>query len=269
MPTGPLRERLEGRLQYQRVKRAFQGSSCVSPSLRYFTAEALKRRHGQAYRLRESGLTLRLRHPERDELVLHEVWHRKIYEPPPHVASAVANRAVSIVDLGGHVGLASAFFLHRFPMSTMTTVEADPEHADMVAWAIARNQLEARWSVVHACAASADGTRRFVSDDASSRVVGADAPGSIAVPALDVFPLLQRADLIKIDIQGGEWELLLDPRLEGLSSAACVIEFHPEGCPSADPERLVRERFAAAGLETGPLTGRYQGEGTLWAWRPI
>ena len=97
-------------------------------------------------------------------------------------------------------------------------------------------------------AAPRDGTLAFRSGlGTTSHVVeGPDAGGEgvITVEASDPFADLAKADFVKIDIEGGEWGLLADPRFATLSAQVVCVEYHPDGAPSghpaADVERLVR-----------------------------
>jgi hypothetical protein len=65
---------------------------------------------------------------------------------------------------------------------------------------------------------------------------------STTVPVRDVFPYMQECDLLKIDIEGGEWGLLADPRFASTSAKALVMEVHPEARPEgAELEELLSE----------------------------
>jgi hypothetical protein len=91
-------------------------------------------------------------------------------------------------------------------------------------------------------------------------------PGSVEVPMVDVMPRLADADLVKIDIEGGEWALLADPRFA--EARAVVLEYHPYGCPTDDPRRSAHELLHAHGFEVTPLFYEPDnGVGMLWATR--
>ena len=62
---------------------------------------------------------------------------------------------------------------------------------------------------------------------------------------------MAEADLVKIDIEGGEWPILTDPRFAQLPTPALVIEYHPAGCPGPDPQAFIR-----ADCSTTPATAR-------------
>ena len=65
---------------------------------------------------------------------------------------------------------------------------------------------------------------------------------------VDVMAQIADADLVKIDIEGGEWMLLEDPRFADSPPGALVFEYHPRFCPSGDPRERAESLLAAAGL---------------------
>jgi len=75
------------------------------------------------------------------------------------------------------------------------------------------------------------------------------------------------ADLVKVDIEGGEWDILLDPRFAQNPPRAIVLEYHPHLCPGDDPRAAAQEALARAGLSMAPIWHRADGYGMLWAWR--
>lgn len=48
----------------------------------------------------------------------------------------------------------------------------------------------------------------------------------MSVAAADVLPYLADTDLVKMDIEGGEWEILADPRLGARLHQALVLGHH-------------------------------------------
>ena len=80
-----------------------------------------------------------------------------------------------------------------------------------------------------------------------SRILSSPEAGAVEVPGLDIFPFLDDVDLLKMDIEGGEWSLLADPRFG--AARAVVLEYHPMMCPGPDPRVLVKELLSARGYE--------------------
>lgn len=244
------------------------------------------------YHLRGSTLVAQVRHPLLDMWALEEVFRFGAYRPPPQAIAALEalGRPPRMVDLGGHVGYFGLFFRRLHPDASVVSFEPDPANAAVLDRCIAANGLGHRWEVVPACAAPADGEVEFVSDYHLSRVAagGASAVGAMhgriaaafpflegtallsserrRVPARDVFPYLSKADLIKMDIEGGEWPLLADPRMGDLTAAVIVLEYHPVYAPDKDPEGEVARALQRAGYVTAPPQ-RSHDAGVIWAWR--
>ena len=88
-------------------------------------------------------------------------------------------------------------------------------------WAHGREHV----TFIEAAAATADGTMRFADGFGGGSHVATEGAG-IEVPAVDVYPHLRDADFVKIDIEGGEWPILADPRLADLDDLVLVMEYH-------------------------------------------
>jgi FkbM family methyltransferase len=236
----------------------------VSPSIAFVARELLRRRGPFRYRERAGGLTVLVRHGSADPVTLGEVFHERDYEPPPEVPLRDPQR---VVDLGANVGYFGAFALGAWPSARVLAYEPDPANAEIHARAIQLNALGERWALRRAAAAAADGELRFrASGDALSR---ADEAADLVVPSEDVMPVLAGADLLKLDIEGGEWAILADPRFATGPPRVVVMEHHPEGCPGPDSRAAALEALARAGLtETASIFLRADGYGMLWAWRP-
>jgi FkbM family methyltransferase len=249
------------------------GARAVSRPWAFAGREIAGRRGVATYRLRESGLSVLVRHPFVDIWVFDEIFHRRMYEPPAPVREMLGrlDRPIRVLDLGGNVGLASAYLLSRFPGARVTALEPDRANADVLRRAVAVNGLADRWEVVEACAAPAEGSVPFEATQGPlSRMLAGDGNDSVErVAARDVFPLFESADLVKMDIEGGEWAILADPRFSSVPCRALVLEYHPHLGPP-DPEGMVRRRLAEAGFEVGKTVEARpdQGEGLIWAWRP-
>ena len=68
-----------------------------------------------------------------------------------------------------------------------------------------------------------------------------------------------------MDIEGGEWPFLLDPRLGSSSGSPSVMEYHRVGAPSLPAGAAARRLLEEAGFTVGHDTPNYWGHGTLWA----
>jgi FkbM family methyltransferase len=240
----------------------------VRSSTVFLTRESLRRKGISVYRLRESGLRVAIRHGTGDVVTLGEVFHEHDYRPPPVVSEALG-QVRSIVDLGANVGLFGVFAAGCWPEAEILAFEPDPDNVTVHERAISENGLRARWSLVPAAAGTSDGQATFaVGQIALSHVVDGEPDGpTCEVPVRDVLPRLARADLLKMDIEGGEWAILGDPRFREAPPRVLVIEYHPRMCPDPDPRAAVESRLRAAGLRLHAIWHRADGHGMLWAWR--
>jgi len=204
-------------------------------------------------------------------MVLDEVFAQFEYEPPAEAQAALraAERPLRVVDLGANIGLFGAFVLQRFPDASILAVEADPANADLHADAIAANP-GADWTLLRAAAGATAGRARFAAGGfATSRLAEPDEP-AIFVETVDALPLLAAGDLLKIDIEGGEWAILADPRWHEIRAATVVLEYHRQLCPALDPAATAEAALREAGYEV--LLGRYKsafGAGIAWGYRPV
>lgn len=278
----------------KRLARTLGAACCVTRPVGFLRRELSRASSLATYSLvGRSGVAF-IRHPLLDMWVLEEIFRLGAYRMPPQVRSALKRElgvALRIVDLGGHVGLFGLFALDELPGSTLISYEPDPRNAAVLERTAERNStLASRWSIRRAAAATEEGDLAFTSAHHFSRIgdaapeVAAElaevtavfpflAGGRLAdatvemVPAMDAFEDLGSADLIKVDIEGGEWAILGDPRFADLGVDALVVEYHRSGCPGDDPEQTVRSLLAEAGLTCGPATRGRHGDGVLWAWR--
>jgi FkbM family methyltransferase len=238
------------------------------------------------YRLRTSGLKVFLRHRTRDLYIFKEVFGdgdgRGGYEPPAALTATLERaHGLSVLDLGGNIGLFGVFVMGRWPRARLHSFEPDPMNLQVLQRVISANGLQERWTVTAAAVAARDGTLEFVSGlFGESQIAGlagvanrGPAPAAltdgrtISVAAVDLFAQDHDVELIKMDIEGGEWPILTDPRLADLRARAIVLEWHAAACPEPDARGAALGRLAAAGY-----TGLHESEdfgyrGLVWAWR--
>lgn len=250
----------------------------VHDSALFFAREAARRRVTATYRLREApSVSVVLRHGTPDVEAFDEVFVQRIYTAPREVEDALSalSRAPRVADLGANVGLFGAWARARWPGASIVAFEPDPFNAAVLERTIAANGGE--WTLLAACAGEAAGevafaAGRFATSRAVSGELAFEAPerGVIEVPVLDCYPYLETADLVKIDIEGGEWPILADPRLRDLPARALALEYHPEGSPRpTDARRAATALLQDAGFVVRDVpTAAPPGYGSLWAWRP-
>jgi len=242
--------------------------SAVREYGRFVARELLRRPVVGTYRARSTDRRFFLRHDTPDVVTMDEIFYRRDYEPPREVAATLATApAPSILDLGANIGLFGVFILERFPAARVVAFEPDQANVDILRRCAAANGGAPRWTVVTAAASNSDGSVRFLSGGVSLSRISDSAEGEL-VPALDVFPYLSEADLAKVDIEGGEWVILGDPRLRTLGPPALVLEYHPYLSPEADPRACAIRLLGEAGYECRPSADDRGGHGIVWALRP-
>lgn len=275
-----------------RLTRIAGAASCVDRSFVFAARELRGTPTVASYRLGGRAATAVVRHPLIDMWVLEEIFRHRSYEFPPAVAQAIRelDRPPRVLDLGAHVGLFGLFVLGVFPGARLTSFEPDHSNMTVLARCIAENGRANGWEMIEAAAGTQDGEDRFISDYHLSR--SASATESLAadhrslerifpflrdeelltaretsVRTVDVLPYLRQADLVKIDIQGGEWALLRDPRFGELRARAIVLEYHPGALPNEDAERVVTDRLEGMGYVVERVTGGHDREGLCWGYR--
>ena len=222
------------------------------------------------YTLRDSGLAISIRHGTPDVYGLDQAFLQPHFDPPEEVDKVLrtAPRPLRVVDLGANIGLFGVQLSGAFSDARIVAFEPDQANATVLRSVIESNRASHRWEVVEAAAATRDGLVRFqVGDFGVSRVVD-DKASAPEVPAVDIFRYLKEVDLVKMDIEGAEWEILADDRLSDVAARVMNVEYHGHMCPYPDPAGSATQLLQRAGfrVKPGPLLG--DREGILWAWKP-
>jgi FkbM family methyltransferase len=216
-----------------------------------------------------SGHVIVVRHRTRDlEVVAEVLIAPHAYEPPPVIASRLGG-ALRILDLGANIGTFGVFALSRWNVDRMRSFEPDPANAAMLNDTIALNRANHCWRAHQAAVSNSPGRMTFISGHFYlSRRADQDEAG-IDVMMVDLFTLEYDTDLLKMDIEGGEWSILSDPRMADLQARVIVMEWHWRFAPRADAHAAALDLLARAGYEVHadqiePRTGT----GLVWASRP-
>jgi FkbM family methyltransferase len=260
---------LAGRPRLLPVTALLLRARTVKPAFAFVSRTVLRRGGTVVYRLRENGLQVAIRHRTGDVVTLGEVFHQHDYQPPREIEQSLT-RVANIVDLGANIGLFGVFAATHWPEAEIVAFEPDPANANVHEQTIAINGLQERWRLVRAAAGACAGQARFIAGDiALSRLANADDNEalSIEVSVEDVIPRMAQADLVKMDIEGGEWAILDDPRFHESPPRALVLEYHPQFCNERNPREAAESALIGAGLRVQSIWHRADGHGMLWAWQ--
>jgi len=197
-----------------------------------------------------SGLALSIRPaPSGDFTIAYEVFRVRMYE-----TGLAPEEVRRIVDVGGNVGYTCLFWCTAFPKSSVLTYEPHPEHCRILEWHLRTNEFTDRVKLIPAAAASKASRATLVDSGECSRVVteGNSSGGSlIGIEAVDFFATVgpDPIDILKIDIEGGEYELLEDPRFDELAhrTKCVIIEWH-QRAPSHHGGGWCEERLRGVGF---------------------
>lgn len=203
-----------------------------------FAFDQARGRTGPARRLRFGKLDLLVRPNSPDLRVVRSCLLGEFDE----VMNKAKNNFGFILDLGGYIGLVSILFAIRFPASKIICLEPSAEN-----FALARRNCAPypNIEVINAAVAPASGTLTL--HDRGTGQWGftvvehsADKPTSRIeeVEAVTVEQLLAKfgktgIDLVKLDIEGGEYALLKDCPEWVLRTDVIVAEIHDRICPGA------------------------------------
>jgi FkbM family methyltransferase len=209
----------------------------------------------------KSGLRIKIRsRSTTDYGVAWDIFWRGCYRCPEPL-SPVRH----IVDLGANVGYSCLFWCRQYPEARVTAFEPHPKHLNAIAGHLAANHLSDRVKVVEAAAGVAEAASYLVDAGSSSTIT--ESPGGYAVRVVDLFQRLDGPiDILKIDIEGGEYGLLADERFGSLGARTVVMEWHKTAnCPDGRKwceDRLRRFGYRTRiGFEDPPLAG------LIWGFR--
>jgi FkbM family methyltransferase len=240
----------------------------VRESRKFAAAELAAAAGVRRYHLRNGGRPVLLRHGTEDIWTFAEIFSLRMYEPPPAVDERLrAADAPNVIDLGANIGLFGVDLLTRYPNATVMSFEPDAENAAIHRRLIEINDAAGRWVLLEAAAGTHDGVVGFLAGrENESRVAEPGSPETVDVLMNDVMPLLAGAELVKMDIEGGEWPILADERFGAVR--AVVLEYHPHGCPTDDPQKAATDLLEGHGLTVTPLFHEPRtGVGMAWAVR--
>jgi FkbM family methyltransferase len=222
----------------------------------------LRERRGQRQdrlellRLRDRGELLELWVGDFSDLhVARETFGNEVYDLP------AGFRPRTILDLGANIGASVLWFHRHFPDAEIHAVEPDRRSLEKLRRNVAGLP---HVTVHHAAVAGESGERTFYEAQRgweSSLVAAAARGGQAAQVATRTLPDLirdcvgaERVDLLKLDVEGAEWEILPSVRLAGHADVVAG-ELHTGLLGDASAEQAAL-RHGLADFDV-----RYEGEG--------
>lgn len=166
-----------------------------------------------------------------DATVLYQIFGVREYQ------LAAALKSVNFIfDAGANIGLASLYFLRRYPTAKILAVEADPGNFEICRLNLAPYQERvilqqgALWSsccrlVLVPCSTEWGLAVRAAQPGEDAAIEAFDFPTLMAIAGQD------SVDLLKLDIEGSEAELFNSDALPWLRTIRnIVVEFHGGQC---------------------------------------
>lgn len=181
----------------------------------------------------KDGLVLTLRSGTYDKFILDEIFYSKGYQEG--ILSLENRESPIVIDLGAHVGIFTLFILSKFPNAKVVAVEAVPENGRLTQINISQNNLDDKVRLVNEAVTKERGEltmylrgRRTAQHSAHQK-----SDTSVTVPATTLGEIWQRfsfthCDLLKLDIEGSEFDVITSTPPHILSRIRCItMEHHP------------------------------------------
>jgi FkbM family methyltransferase len=155
----------------------------------------------------------------------YEIFVHGYYDIPDNCLEK--SKVALVVDLGSNVGFTCLHWLALCPNARVIAFEPHPAHVNQLRKNLALNKWEAKVEI-HSAAAGTRTENVWLSDAGTSSAVQSNQNGGLEIAMEDFFVQCgsKRIDILKMDIEGGEYALLEDKRFEGLSVRLLVMEWH-------------------------------------------
>lgn len=198
------------------------------------------------------GLHLTVRNNCMDAVILSEVFIDREYVQGLDIGSKP-----TVVDIGGYIGDFSIFAAKYLDASRVIVVEPSPKNLKLLLKNVQDNALSERITAVEG--AVTDGNPIFLDVDAPERAQArVSAYGASKAPLQRIRGIsleqlvedfgLEKIDLLKIDCEGGEYQILLTAPREILQRIENIVfEFH-EVQGFAEQLEAVKKRLGSEGF---------------------
>jgi FkbM family methyltransferase len=183
------------------------------------------RRSASRGRVRIAGLDVRVLDPENAAVMATDIFLRRIYD------FHAATFDPFVVDAGSNIGLSVLRVKQLYPAARVVGFEPDARTFAVLSENIRANGL-ADVELVQAAVCAVDGTARFGGAhdyDAALDRFAAAGEASDEVQTVRLRPWLEGpVDLLKLNIEGAEWETLEDCADLLPNVSELIVEYHHE-----------------------------------------
>ncbi len=212
--------------------------------------------------------------------VAYEIFVLDTYRCPRELSPANIRR---IVDVGANVGYSAIYLAAKFPSAIIDAFEPHPRHLEILRRSLRINRIEERVRVYPVAVGIANGTCELIDAGPAtgiakySAVLAPSDCGRVQAEVVDFFEVLSSGpiDLLKLDCEGAEYEILMDPRFRDLPIRNLVMEWHATE-EHHEAQRDLSERLHDLGwqIQSGTIenVATLDGsavlrEGVLWGFR--
>ncbi|MBP9711147.1 MAG: FkbM family methyltransferase [Candidatus Pacebacteria bacterium] len=215
----------------RKIKLLLAASTYVQNWLAFCKEEMWGRATEFQLRLR-GGIVITVRPHTYDAFIVHEVFRHQGYAAG--FVGLERENSSTIVDLGGHIGSLSLFAAEQYSQARVVSVEAVPENARLLQKNITDNTLGGRVTVLPYAVGEKSGSLTIYlrSDRTAQHSALQKSDTSVTVPCLTLEEVFTKAgvihcDLLKLDIEGSEYAVLMNAPLEVLKCIdRMVMEYH-------------------------------------------
>lgn len=165
--------------------------------------------------------------------VKREIWSEHCYY------TEIENPAPTIIDVGAHIGLTTLYFAKHFPTAQIISLEPNPITYKILEENVWQNHLEGRVTCLSkAISGQASKQSFWLNSNPNDWQLNSNLnpttwtnqplPNSVQVETITLSSLLnQPVDLLKIDVEGNEFQLIKEAQRQLHNVGQFLIEFHP------------------------------------------
>jgi FkbM family methyltransferase len=190
----------------------------------YFNKKMLKHNEDQTLKTQKIGpLTICYKRPYELLHSYEEIFNNEIYRFKSNTQNPV------ILDCGSNIGLAALYFKSIFPSSELHCFEPDPDNYKLLEKNLTQNKFTGFHLFQKAIWKDNNGISFIVMGSEGSRISEVGHEKTKLVETQDFSSLLKKfnkIDLLKLDIEGAEKTVLLQPGIDLSNVDNLFIEYH-------------------------------------------